>query len=71
MVRVPRCSDARRGADCSVTTPRDDETQQAPDQDGDPGQLNPRDLRDVDSEDGARQGGEPDADPEQLNPRDS
>ena len=42
-----------------------------PDTDADPGQLNPRDLRDVPSEDGVRddQGTDADADPEQLNPR--
>jgi hypothetical protein len=45
------------------------------DTDGDPGTLNPRDLRDVASGDGAREdeGGEnqdADADPESLNPRD-
>lgn len=42
-----------------------------PDSDADPGQLNPRDLRDVPSEDGVRddQGADADADPEQLNPR--
>lgn len=57
-----------------MTTPRDDaETPTpattAPDSDADPGQLNPRDLRDVDSGDGALDEGEPDGDPEQLNPR--
>lgn len=65
-----------------MTTPRDDQdpttstgpTSEAtgtttPDSDADPGQLNPRDLRDVDSGDGALDEGEPDGDPEQLNPR--
>ena len=45
-----------------------------PDTDADPGTLNPRDLRDVESGDGARDeagepGQDPDADPEALNPR--
>ncbi|NAZ74408.1 hypothetical protein GTQ99_03080 [Kineococcus sp. T13] len=40
------------------------------DPDGDPGQLNPRDLRGVPTGDGAQDDGETDADPEQLNPRD-
>ncbi|WP_369055648.1 hypothetical protein [Kineococcus terrestris] len=48
----------------------------AVDPDGDPGELNPRDLRGEETGDGAdtsRDGGEApdtDADPEQLNPRD-
>ena len=46
-----------------------------PDPDGDPGQLNPRDLTDVPSEDTVAADGAGDAvadsdgDPEQLNPR--
>ncbi len=44
------------------------------DPDGDPGELNPRDLRGVQTGDGAAQdpGAEddPDGDPQQLNPRD-
>ncbi|WP_432561645.1 hypothetical protein [Kineococcus sp. SYSU DK003] len=42
------------------------------DPDADPEELNPRDLRDTDSEDGARSGDEADtdADPETLNPAD-
>ena len=43
-----------------------------PDPDADPGQLNPRDLRGVESEDGAAEadGSDTDADPGTLNPRD-
>jgi len=52
-----------------VTTPRDDQDQTPADADADPGQLNPRDLRDVESGDGALDEGEPDGDSEQLNPR--
>lgn len=60
-----------RAHDGVVTTPQDDETTTTPDDsDGDPGQLNPRDLRGVPSGDGAQVDGEPDADPEALNPRD-
>jgi len=46
-----------------------------PDPDGDPGQLNPRDLTDVPSEDTVAEDGadadpaDSDGDPEQLNPR--
>ncbi|GAB3216368.1 hypothetical protein GCM10027586_08770 [Kineococcus gypseus] len=44
------------------------------DPDGDPAELNPRDLRGVSTGDGAAAdpgaGDDPDADPEQLNPRD-
>jgi len=44
-----------------------------PDPDGDPGQLNPRDLIDVPSEDTVAEDGagqdDADADPEALNPR--
>ncbi|NIZ91063.1 hypothetical protein [Kineococcus rubinsiae] len=50
----------------------DTTTEQDPD--GDPGQLNPRDERGVESEDGvaadtAAGDADPDGDPEQLNPR--
>ncbi|WP_432574640.1 hypothetical protein [Kineococcus sp. SYSU DK005] len=49
-------------------------TTDTPDPDGDPGQLNPRDLRGVTTGDGAAQDADatddPDGDPEQLNPRD-
>ena len=47
----------------------DTTTEQDPD--GDPGQLNPRDERGVESEDGVAEddGPDPDGDPGQLNPR--
>ena len=49
-------------------------TTDTPDPDGDPGQLNPRDLRGVPTGDGAATdpdvADDPDGDPEQLNPRD-
>lgn len=60
--------DAVQRAEDSQPDPR---TQQDPD--GDPGQVNPRDLRGVESEDGAAtdDATDTDGDPETLNPREA
>lgn len=57
-------------ADQSGTTAEPD-TDHDPvaDPDADPDMLNPRDLRGVETGDGAREEGETDADPGTLNPR--